>query len=263
MKKQRIKICLVCCLGTALSACFPGVRTAELDSRVRAHPPRHKAVAAVSVAAIPPLRLEDLDLFRLDGSDQEGEAGKPIPPEIAHYLDLFSSTQRDVVLKHAELAKDITPEIQEILLEKGLPREILTLAYIESRFNPSVRSPNGQTVGMWQLEKRTAEHYGLVVNRRKDERKDPLKATAAAAQLLVDLREHFGTWALALAAYNGGKYRVEQAIRDSGGERSVFSLCARGLISQTTKNYLARFAALTLILGNPERYGFSELAATS
>jgi membrane-bound lytic murein transglycosylase D len=188
---------------------------------------------------------------------------RPLPPDIARYVDLFSGERRSVVHEHAELSKDVSDMIESILREKGIPKEILTVAFIESRFNPTVRSPRGDTVGLWQLAVPAARQYGLVVNRHKDERKDPVKATRAAAQMLLDLREHFGNWPLALAAYNSGLFRVEQAIRDSGGERSVFNLAARGLLSRTTRDYLAQFAALTLILGDPERYGFTGAISSS
>lgn len=194
----------------------------------------------------------------LSGSEKNINPEKPIPPEIVRYLEIFSGEQRGVVQEHANCSKRLPLELENILVERGVPREILNIAFLESRFHPSIRSPRGDTVGMWQLAEATARKYGLVVNRKKDERKDPVKATTAAAQMLSELREKFGNWPLALAAYNSGPFRVEQAIKDSGGETSIFTLTARGLLSQTTSDYLARFAALTLILKDPTRYGFAE-----
>lgn len=196
-------------------------------------------------------------------ANPEHHEGKPLPVEIARFVELFSGQRRSVVHEHVELSKGVSDKIEQILEEKGIPKALLTLAFIESRFKPTVRSPRGDTVGLWQLAKPAARQYGLVVNKHRDERKDPIKATRAAAQMLLELRDHFGCWPLALAAYNSGLFRVQQAIRDSGGERNVFTLASRGLLSRTTSDYLAQFTALTLILRDPEKYGFPEEIAAS
>ncbi len=103
------------------------------------------------------------------------------------------------------------PAIQRILRANGIPEELAYLPHVESSFNPQARSRSG-AVGIWQFTRGTGKHY-LSINRRIDERKDPLLSTAAAARLLKDYYEILGTWPLAITAYNHGLAGARRAVR--------------------------------------------------
>ena len=49
-----------------------------------------------------------------------------------------------------------------------------------------------------------------------DERKDPVKSSAAAARHLKDLYQTFGDWFLVMAAYDSGPLTVQRAIERTG-----------------------------------------------
>ena len=72
-----------------------------------------------------------------------------------------------------------------------MPLELKYLPIIESALNPQAVSRVGAT-GLWQFMHGTAKVYGLNINSLIDERKDPLKASDAAARYLKDLYEIFG-----------------------------------------------------------------------
>ncbi|MCA9697025.1 MAG: lytic transglycosylase domain-containing protein, partial [Myxococcales bacterium] len=102
--------------------------------------------------------------------------------------------------------------LRAILAEAGVPEDLVYVAMIESGFNPSAQSAVG-AAGMWQFMEPTGRVYGLGSEYWIDDRLDFEKASYAAATYLADLEARFGTWELALAAYNGGYGLVVQSIR--------------------------------------------------
>jgi soluble lytic murein transglycosylase-like protein len=123
-----------------------------------------------------------------------------------------------------------------IFREEGVPLELLAVAEVESAFDPRALSPRGAR-GLWQFMPATAVRFGLRVEGARDERTLPAPATRAAARYLRELYARFGDWRLALAAYNAGEGRIEQAIR-RGGTRDFVQLAALGLLPEETRRYV-------------------------
>lgn len=148
--------------------------------------------------------------------------------------------------------------LKEILREEGVPEEMAYLPLIESGFNPFARS-RARAVGMWQFIAGTAKRYGLKVNRWVDERRDPVKSTRAAARYLKDLYGMFGSWSLAMAAYNAGEGKIQKAL-DRHGSDDYWDIVQTKHIKRETKDYVPLFIAARLIAENPEDYGFIGLS---
>jgi len=146
----------------------------------------------------------------------------------------------------------------EIITEKGLPEDIAFLPLIESGFSTHARS-RAKAVGPWQFIASTARLYGLKINNWVDERRDPVKSTHAAAEYLLDLYRRFGSWDLAMAAYNAGEGKVGRALRRSKGE-DFWDLIGTRYIKPETKNYVPKFMAARLIAENPAAFGFEDVA---
>jgi membrane-bound lytic murein transglycosylase D len=152
--------------------------------------------------------------------------------------------------KYLELMKGI-------LKEKNIPEEIVFLSLIESGFSPKAYSP-AQAAGYWQFISSTAKRYGLEINWWRDERRDPVKSTAAAADYLKDLYEMFGSWNLAMAAYNAGEGKILKALNKTKTD-DYWALLKTKHIKNETKDYVPKFIAASLIASNPETFGFDDL----
>lgn len=85
----------------------------------------------------------------------------------------------------------------------GIPAYLLArLAWQESRFNPVAKSKAG-ALGLMQFMPATAKDMGI-------NPLDPIQAINGAARYLVQQYRRFGTWELALKAYNWGPGNVSK-----------------------------------------------------
>jgi membrane-bound lytic murein transglycosylase D len=94
---------------------------------------------------------------------------------------------------------------------EGLPGDLGYLALIESGYSNDAVS-RSHAVGMWQFMRGTGLGYGLRIDTWVDERRDPVKATDAAARHLHHLRNRFSSLYLAAAAYNAGAGKVSRSL---------------------------------------------------
>jgi membrane-bound lytic murein transglycosylase D len=100
--------------------------------------------------------------------------------------------------------------------------------------------------GLWQFMIGTGKIYGLEVNSLVDERRDPIKATWAAARYLKDLYEIYQDWNLVIAAYNCGPGNINKAIRRSGGKNDYWSIY--NLLPKETRGYVPAFIAANYLM---------------
>ena len=136
------------------------------------------------------------------------------------------------------------PIFDEYIAEADLPSEIKYLSIVESALDPRAVSRSG-AVGLWQFMPGTGKDYGLRISSTVDQRRDPHLATQAALKYLKRLYERFGSWELALAAYNGGPGRVNRAIR-RGRSRDFWKI--RRYLPRETRNYVPAFIAATYLM---------------
>lgn len=178
-------------------------------------------------------------------------------PDVAQYVSYYTKTKRRTIEQALDRRAKVVETVRPIFERRGLPSALIELALLESTFNTDAKSSCGSTIGMWQLSAPTAREHGLRVDARIDERRDLVRSSEAAASLLEDLFEEFNDWYLAVAAYNSGKGRVHRAM-EAGNTRDPFQLAARGLLSETTRQFVARFAALAIVMDGLEHYDFIE-----
>lgn len=221
-----------------------------------------------------PVDAETLaDIQILNGGDQSPpeEAGQltfRVDPEfdfpvaendkVRYYVDYFTGRARGTFRLWLERSGRYLPMMREIFAEAGLPRDLTYLAMVESGFNNKAYSW-AHAVGPWQFIESTGRRYGLNNGWWHDERRDPEKATRAAASYLADLYKIFdGDWYLAVASYNAGPGKLRQAIKRYE-TRDFWELCRGDYLQNETKNYLPKLLAVLLIAKDPEAYGFTDL----
>jgi membrane-bound lytic murein transglycosylase D len=208
-----------------------------------------------------PLTKEELAAF-----NSTGELDANLSQEEKRMVELFFKSYlhnyRGTVERFLKRSELYLPFVEQVLRERNLPVELSCLAFVESGFNPNAVSRAGAT-GMWQFMPFTGKKYGLSRDRWMDERRDPYKATRAAAEYLTRLHEYFDNdWHLAVSAYNAGEGKIGRAL--AGTEATTFfelyrkndMLDAKARLREETKQYLPRFLAFTKIMRNLEILGF-------
>jgi len=139
--------------------------------------------------------------------------------------------------------------------KRGMPSEIALLPMVESAFNPQAYS-RSKAAGIWQFMPETGKNFGLKQDWWRDNRRDITAATDAALNYLQKLHVMFGTWDLALAAYNAGEGTVQRAI-DRNRRKGLPTDYASLQLPNETKNYVPKLQAIKNIMTKPENYGLS------
>lgn len=173
--------------------------------------------------------------------------------KVLTWVSLFTTTKRGFMENALGRASMYMPMIRQIFAEEGVPQDLAYLAVIESGFRNEAKS-RAKAVGMWQFIRSTGRIYGLTGNAWLEERRDPVKATRAAARYLKRLYEISGDWYLAASGYNAGPLTLERAIQNIG-TRNFWDLARSRWLRTETKNYVPELCAAILVGRNPEQYG--------
>ncbi len=202
-------------------------------------------------------------------------------PRVRYYLRYFQGVARSRMAVFLERGARYEQMIRTRFEAEGLPTDLGYLALIESGYSSDAVS-RSYAVGMWQFMRGTGMGYGLRVDSWVDERRDMVKATAAAARHLSDLRARFGSLYLAAAAYNAGAGKVSRslgrlqwadtAVADSVADADLleeitsdaafFRLAGTDLLTTETQDYVPKLIAAAIIAKQPERFGFGAPRAT-
>ena len=137
--------------------------------------------------------------------------------------------------------------------KRNMPMEIALLPMIESAYNPLAKS-KAKAVGMWQFIPSTGRLYGLQQDWWRDERQNVIESTDSALDYLERLHDEFGTWELALAAYNAGEGRVGRTQKKNKRNKRPTDFYSLNLPMET-RNYVPKLLAIRNIMQNPAKYG--------
>ncbi|MFL9610021.1 LysM peptidoglycan-binding domain-containing protein [Methylobacillus sp. Pita2] len=198
---------------------------------------------------------ENLATFDLWQRIRDGYGIPELQSPITSTHESWYSSRPDYVKRMVDRSQRYLYHIVEEVQKRGMPTEIALLPMIESAFNPQALSRSSAS-GIWQFIPSTGKNFGLKQDWWTDGRRDVTAATNAALNYLQKLYIMFGTWDLALAAYNAGEGTVSRAIarnRSLGLPTDYQSL----ELSDETKNYVPKLQAVKNIMTNPQRYGLN------
>jgi len=193
-------------------------------------------------------------------SEEELRAKYDIPVElndaVVAYIRFFQTDTREHFGRWLARSTRYLPMMRKVLEKEGLPLDLVYLSMIESGFS-SYATSFAKAAGLWQFVVGTSRRYGLKTDFWVDERRNPEKATLAAARYLRDLRERFhGDWYLAWAGYNAGEGKVDRAIRKEK-TTDFWRMMGKGrTLRAETKHYVPKLIAAALVAKHPERFGF-------
>lgn len=135
----------------------------------------------------------------------------------------------------------------------GVPTELALLPIIESSYDPFATSP-AQAAGLWQFIPGTGKMFGLRQTWWYDGRRDILESTRAAYKFLTQLYNQFGSWELALAAYNWGPGNVQKAINRNLAAGLATDYWSLSMPAETMA-YVPRFLAVAQVVKDPTAFG--------
>lgn len=165
--------------------------------------------------------------------------------EVRYYAYFRAESQMILWMKRS---KRFFPVIEKILKENDIPTDLKYMTVVESALIPRSYSPKN-AVGIWQFVKYTGKRHGLTVNKRYDERRDVYKATQAAADYLNFLYNKFGSWYLAMAAYNIGENRVAREVKEQGTD-NFFEM----VFPRETDEYVINVLIVKHMMEHPKLY---------
>jgi membrane-bound lytic murein transglycosylase D len=223
----------------------PEAMTYELDSlmylyntRTYMHPD-----TSCNMRDVNPMFEKDVYIDRLKRIP--GVIEMPYNDVVQKFIDRYSGHLRRSVSYMLGASNFYMPIFEEALEAYNLPLELKYLPVIESALNPKAVSRVGAT-GLWQFMITTGKRYGLNVNTLVDERRDPIKASYAAAHYLSDLYKIFGDWNLVIASYNAGPDNITKAIHRSKGETDYWKIYP--YLPRETRGYVPAFIAANYIM---------------
>ena len=164
---------------------------------------------------------------------------------VRKFIEMYSGRLRSQVSFMLSACNFYMPIFEEALDAYNLPFELKYLPIIESALNPSAVSRVGAS-GLWQFMLATGKMYGLESNSLVDERRDPIKATWAAARYLKELYGIYGDWNLVIAAYNCGPGTINKAIRRADGKTDYWEIY--NYLPKETRGYVPAFIAANYVM---------------
>lgn len=180
--------------------------------------------------------------------------------KVVEYLRFYRDSEKGQAILQVwarKVGRYTAPMVAE-LAKAGLPRDLVWLSLIESGHNPTIYSAAG-AAGLWQFIPDSGRMYGLTVDRWVDERLDPMRSTQAAGKYLSDLYQRFGSWELAMAAYNMGHGGLARSVVKYNTNDFWKLSTLEAALPWETALYVPKVFALAIVMNNRRAFGIGDV----
>ena len=178
--------------------------------------------------------------------------------EVAQWVDFWEGAGARWFPEYLERMAWFEDAVDSMLVRRGLPLSLRYLPIIESGYSPTAVS-SASAVGMWQFMAPTARDFGIEVSPLVDDRRDPFVSTDAATRYLLQLREDFDSWFLALAAYNAGPDRIngllDRYLPGVDPSDAVY-WALREVLPKETADFVPNLIGAVIVAADPTAYGY-------
>jgi membrane-bound lytic murein transglycosylase D len=234
----------------------PGPAVEPLAEEVRERMRDRAARTRLHPGTIAPLSIE------VQGIDPVLHTRIALDPTLRARVDfwigLWTSREAGHFERYLERMGRYEELVDRELERRGFPRSLRYLPIVESGYRSGAVSRVGAT-GLWQIMAPTARGLDLTVSSIVDDRRDPVVATRAALDYLEELHRLFGSWYLALAAYNGGPGRVRAMLARHAPEETLSGderfLLIHPYLPPETRDFVPKLFAAALLARDPEANG--------
>lgn len=197
---------------------------------------KYKGILLSLAAGNPAKTKEEKKVLALFGKNVSHKRLKNYTDSIRFQLCQKDRFEQGVVRSGKYLA-----EMKTIFRSYGLPEDLAYLPHVESSFNYKAYSKFG-AAGVWQFIRSTGKRF-MTVNYTLDERRDPIRATHAAARFLKENHQKLGSWPLALTAYNHGANGMMCAKKKLGNYDTIFNKYDGKRFGFASRNFYSEFIA--------------------
>jgi membrane-bound lytic murein transglycosylase D len=238
-----LNICLVVGMASMLAAC-PASDTAELT-----HSKTAPEIEGQLSQYLPHPRSSNLWQDLAGNFQLKQNLEQPAVQKQIHFLQ----HRQDYINELTHNAKPYIYYVYTQTQKNNMPAEMALIPMVESDYEPFGVSRTGAT-GLWQMMPGTASWLGIKINWWYDGRRNVVSSTNAALKHLRYLHSEFGSWLLAMAAYDAGDGAIRSAIRYNKRHHRPTDFWSLPLPKET-KRYIPKLLALAAVIKGAEHYG--------
>ena len=185
---------------------------------------------------------EDFSEDKIRGlfSEMQADMRIELNEDVLNYINHYTTGQKsnfEVALSLEGLYRNT---ILEELANRDMPKELAFLPLALTGMHNQVITPNHGT-GIWGLNYYAALKNGLVMTEYHDDRKDPVKSTKVALDMLQEFHSEYQSWNMAIIAFATSKAMINKAVKKSGNKINYWEV--EKFFPQEVRNIIPSFFA--------------------